>query len=191
MSIFNKAFNNPPSPPEDRLRYAVLKNDIKTVQDLIKKGVDINAQDRQGFTPLIIAARHGRAMCARVLLGHGAEIDKKDYKGNSALLWAAFHGYGEVVDVLLEKGADIDARGKNGTALTCAVYFQREGIVSALLRHGANLEKKDPNGNTAMSLARKNGNEDIGRMLHEVMVNRTQNRLREAARRKPRPKFKP
>lgn len=192
VSIFNNAFNLQTEPPESRLRLAVFRNDIKTMQDLIKRGVDINAQDNKGFTALIIAARQGRKDCARILIGHGADLDKVDNQGHTALIWASFFGYTEIATMLVDKGADLDARGKRGTALTCATFFGREEIVDALLRHGADIDMPDPNGDTAIKLARKKGHEIIDKMLHDVLLKKVEKNLRGAARnRRPRPKFKP
>ncbi|MBU6475417.1 MAG: ankyrin repeat domain-containing protein [Alphaproteobacteria bacterium] len=182
----------PSAPLEARLRLAVQRNDIKTMQDLIKRGADINAQDNLGYTPLIIAARLGRIDCARILLGHGAEIDKADHQGHTALLWASFYGYTETATLLAGRGADPDVRGKKGTALTCATFFGREEIVRVLLQYGADIDKADPNGLTPVMLARQNEDESIGALLHEALLKKMHRLLQEAARRKrPRPKFKP
>lgn len=45
-----------------------------TVRDLLREGVDLNARDDTGRTPLIHAAEQGRTEIVRELLGAGADL---------------------------------------------------------------------------------------------------------------------
>ncbi|MDR1886139.1 MAG: ankyrin repeat domain-containing protein [Synergistaceae bacterium] len=40
---------------------------------LIKKGVDVNARDKYGRTPLILAAEHKNPEIREILIKHGAK----------------------------------------------------------------------------------------------------------------------
>lgn len=76
--------------------------DLDWVRDtiilLVKHGANINAADKDGMTPLMVAAQHKRLMALKTLLNLGANITKKDKKGRTALDWAksdptCTHGY--------------------------------------------------------------------------------------------------
>lgn len=67
-----------------------------------------------GSPPLMIAANHGSAAAARVLLAAGAEVNAVNRQGGTALQFAALRGTPETVAVLLDAGADPmpSARGR-------------------------------------------------------------------------------
>lgn len=55
---------------------------------LVEAGVDVNAPNVRGFTPLMAAAKNDDAALVRDLLAHGADPAAKDQKGLSALAYA-------------------------------------------------------------------------------------------------------
>jgi uncharacterized protein len=75
------------------------------IEFLLKRGVDINAQNEQGETALVIAAWYGRAELVEILLKKGADPNVKTRKGLSALKVAKANGYDGIVRSLLAHGA--------------------------------------------------------------------------------------
>ena len=58
------------------LHAAVFKDRKRIVEDLIRKGADVNAiRDKDYFTPLAQAAHKAHVGCLRVLLAAGASLD--------------------------------------------------------------------------------------------------------------------
>ena len=57
------------------LHAAALGNDAETVRVLVDAGLDVNASDFQGFTPLIYAASNVNLAAARLLLAKGADVN--------------------------------------------------------------------------------------------------------------------
>lgn len=55
------------------------------VKSLIKAGADVNAQNRDGYTPLMLAARTDNTSLAETLLSAGAKPAMKNNKGETAL----------------------------------------------------------------------------------------------------------
>ena len=96
--------------------------------------------NRGGFTPLLFAARHGRAAAARILLDAGADVESPAPTGASPLALAALSGQGAFAAYLLDRGADPNAIGGGYTALHAAVLRGDGTLVRTLLAHGA-----DPN----------------------------------------------
>ena len=59
---------------EDRktaLHFAAQKDDVKTMKQVIKKGLPVDAEDKDGWTPLHEAARYGSKGAAAVLTKKG------------------------------------------------------------------------------------------------------------------------
>lgn len=97
---------------------AIWSNTASLVEGLLKAGVDGNARNQRGWTPLHVAADHYSVDAARVLLGHGAEVNARDVYGNTPLARAVYRSKGgtelELVRLLLSRGADPDIKNKNG-----------------------------------------------------------------------------
>jgi len=51
---------------------------------MIEAGVDVNASNNQGLTPLMAAAENDDVELVRDLLGHGADPNARDRKGQRA-----------------------------------------------------------------------------------------------------------
>jgi len=71
---------------------------------------DINAQDINGNTALMVAAAQGNVAQLQSLIEKGAEVDARGRIGNTALIYAAQEGHVDVVKMLVDAGADIAAR---------------------------------------------------------------------------------
>ena len=101
---------------------AIKQNDIEAVEVLLEEGVDVNAKDNYGATPLISAAFFGYTEIAELLLEAGADPNIKDKDGWTPLMIAAMDGKTGVVKLLLKAGADPNAKNKEGeTALYWAL----------------------------------------------------------------------
>ena len=60
---------------------AVGYQNLDDVKSFIAKGVDINADDGYGNTPLILAAQNGNYAIAKYLIDNGADIDAQNNDG--------------------------------------------------------------------------------------------------------------
>ncbi len=104
----------------EKLFAAVIRNDVKSVDSLLKSGVDVDAREGYAFewTALICAVVHGHEEVAKLLIANGASVDAVSEGGNTALMFAAVNDHEGVVKLLLESNANIDLRNENGkTAL--------------------------------------------------------------------------
>jgi len=72
---------------------------------LLDKGADINAKDRDGWTPLIKAAAGGFTDLARLLLERGADMDVVDSLERSASMYAGLPGHEEIATLFKEARA--------------------------------------------------------------------------------------
>ena len=58
------------------LHYAILGNQAKCVEYLLKKGANINAEDNTKMKPLQVSAEKGFIECVKILLAYGAQADE-------------------------------------------------------------------------------------------------------------------
>jgi hypothetical protein len=92
--------------------------------NLLNRGVDVNAFDSRGETPLHTLLSHVRhhdedktiALFTKlmVLRDHGADPHLRDRNGNAALHLACKSGHVPCVEILLAMGANVDARNYSG-----------------------------------------------------------------------------
>jgi ankyrin repeat protein len=87
-----------------RLCQAIVDQDLEHVQDWCEQdGVDVNARDHTGRTPLQLAALCSTPEIVQVLIDHGARIVSRIADGFTALHIAAQRGNAPMVKALLEK----------------------------------------------------------------------------------------
>lgn len=95
------------------LHNAAEAGNIDTVKDLIEPRdsnnapAKVDAPDRFGMTPLMLAVSNGHQAVALYLLEQGADPNKRDSFGMTALMWARTSQDPEIARNLLRKGANI------------------------------------------------------------------------------------
>ena len=100
---------------------------------LLRRGAEIDLQDKNGDTALIFAAFHGHMQTIDVLLQHGADVNRKDNKGWNALMFSVDSGHGDIARVLLDKGAKADHINHDGqTAADIAAGAERNELQDIL-----------------------------------------------------------
>lgn len=88
------------------LLFAVERDDLERVTELLASGVDPNGVNPQGRTPLMVAAFGTNAAMVHALARAGAEVNRQARNGSTALMKAALWGRLEIVQALLALGAD-------------------------------------------------------------------------------------
>ena len=83
------------------IHWAASDGKLKSVKFLLDNRQDINAQDGNGCSPVIIAAQYGRTEMIVYLVKNGADVNQRDVNGDTALHWAAYKGFEEVAGVLM------------------------------------------------------------------------------------------
>jgi ankyrin repeat protein len=116
------------------LHMAAAEGDAETIHLLLRCGVDVDAKDRRGVTPLTCALHAGNAETARALMAAGArKVAVKNDPGETILLDAVRDGDADLVQVLLENGADPNERtAQNETPLDLAIQQGYDDIVQLL-----------------------------------------------------------
>ena len=127
------------------------------VQAELDAGVDVNARNETGYTPLHLAARQGTAEVVQLLITAGADVNTRSEDGTTPLHWAAWQGTAEVVQLLIAAGADVNARSETGyTPLLLAAGWGTAETTEALVAAGADITAKTERGRSVWDLAQKN-----------------------------------
>jgi len=141
-------------------------NQAEIIKYFLSKGTDANKADKEGNTPLMIAASARDTSVLEILLPLTKNINAQNTKGESALTSAVRSGTPEAVNLLLSKGADVNVKDKDGNNL--GVYLvqsyrpagrEKEAVdpfdakAKLLQEKGLNLAAPQKDGNTLYHLA--------------------------------------
>lgn len=109
---------------------ACLGLDIETARGLAEQ----HPEYLQDATPLLMAAKSGRADVIALLLDLGTPINVTDANGESALHASAWTDSVPIAQLLIERGAEIDARDRrfHGTPLDWASHFHKQQLTDYL-----------------------------------------------------------
>ncbi|XP_016121344.1 kinase D-interacting substrate of 220 kDa-like, partial [Sinocyclocheilus grahami] len=94
------------------LMLASEQGSLEIVQELIRRGANVNLDDVDCWSALISAAKEGHVEVVKELLENSAYIEHRDMGGWTALTWASYKGRVEVATVLLETGANPNTTGQ-------------------------------------------------------------------------------
>jgi len=153
------------------------RGDLKSVQQYIENGVDINLLNDDGFTAIMLASIDGHLEIVKYLVENGANVNIKitsnegDY-WRTSLHFATLFRHLEVVKYLVENGADINATDNyHNTSLMNASEKGYKKIVKYLMESGADINFGDFYGNTALIIAQKHEHTEIIKLLEDEAKN--------------------
>jgi uncharacterized protein len=126
------------------LHYAVRRQDVAAVRQLLAHHALCDAQNRYGVTPLGLAVEQGNLEIVNALIAAGADVNHALPVGETILMTAARTGNVPVLQALLRKDARADVRdGFYGeTALIWATDADHADAVAALLDAGAGVDTR-------------------------------------------------
>lgn len=159
------------------INIAASNGDVKTVQDLLNKGADVNDPDIDGRTPLHFAASRGHEEMVKFLLRRGANAYQTTNKGNTLLHTATSSGHKTIIEILLahitnDKHNFINAKttGGGNTALHVAAKNGSVEIVRLLLKEGAIYNTKNNKGELSVNLSKEQQIINLFTLIDELFV---------------------
>jgi ankyrin repeat protein len=154
----------------EALGVSALDGEIEAIRSALKGGLDVNAQDSNGLTMLMMAGFNGHAELVRLLLDAGADINQTESIGRTALMLASTGPSVETVKLLLDSGAKVNMTDnhEDWTALMMAAAEGQTEVVNLLLASGADATMKDTDGEDSAYFARQRGFEALAQMLEKV-----------------------
>jgi len=140
---------------------------LNLVKMLLEAGINLNLQNKDGYTSLIsaVAVNYSKKI-VQILLDNGANPNMQDYCGWTALHWAAIENKLKMARMLLDKGVNLNIPNNIGrTALHLAVKMHNPKIVQMLIDYDANPTIQDIEGCTALDWAIKQEDQEIINLL--------------------------
>ncbi len=145
--------------------YVALRSESwKAVEALLNHpGLQVDAANANGETPLMMAALRGQVPWMQRLVERGAAVNKA---GWNPLHYAASGPSVQAVEWLLARGAAVDARSPNGsTALMMAARYGAIDATDLLLAKGANPALRNDRELSAADFARAAGRDTLAQRL--------------------------
>ena len=137
------------------LHVAVRDGRVAIPRLLLKHGVNLERPDREGHTPMYHALMNGQVRIAKLLHQHGASLDP-----TRLLLALVDKGVSQRDSLiyLMEQGAQIEQRNAKGdTPLLSAIRQGNHKLAKHLVNLGADVQARDAQGNSALSIAKSLG----------------------------------
>ncbi len=152
-----------PAPPTVNLDRAVQIGDLDQIKRHIYWKSDLNQPNADGDPPLHVASRAGRVAIARELARRGSNLTALNADGYSPLYVALAHGRTQVAMMLVDRGAPLEAQSML-VDLVRADVIDRDAL-TFLIRSGADVNRTDPEGDTPLHVAVRNGHLNAIRRL--------------------------
>ena len=131
---------------------ALKQENMKSIEEHIKNGVNIKKKNLHGLNPLHMAAQMGNSRLIDLFLAKGVGINLLSRSKHTALHIAVKQQHMDIVKQLLKYGAKINTQNSDGDSpLHVATRYGNFDLVHLLLDHGANPNMKN-NANTSAFL---------------------------------------
>ncbi|MCU4155160.1 ankyrin repeat domain-containing protein [Carboxylicivirga sp. A043] len=150
---------------------AALNGNIDLVQKAIDSGVDIEARNENGYTALMLSGYNGHHHIIKLLLEHKPNIDAVDGLNRTALMFASTGPFEAAVEVLIKAGANVNAidSHENWTPVMFAAGEGQLGVIKLLVANGADLNKVDIDGESALDFAQTNGHTEAAKYIQSQL----------------------
>lgn len=192
LDLYPDAVHDKDYEQDNALTFAAMAGHTRVVHYLLHPpkgthGVDINARNKLGYTPLIRAAMNGRKEVASLLLKEGADLWLADKDGFTAALCAALHGYLPVLELIVseakqrhgvEEAVNKLRDGKTITGRTLIMCAARNGHLKiteyVIANQLGNVDDRDKEDDTALICAAMNDHVEVVQWLIEHGVSAIQ-----------------
>src|ERR1039458_317311 len=137
---------------DSRLADAAQAQENATVRSLLQQKVDVNEPQPDGTTALHWAVREDDLETADLLIRAGANVKAANRFGATPLSLAATNGNAAMIEKLLKASEDANAvvSESGDTVLMLAARTGKPDAVAMLLDHGADVNKTNTTGQTAL-----------------------------------------
>ncbi|KAG5493000.1 hypothetical protein JKF63_01581 [Porcisia hertigi] len=137
------------------LHFAAFNGDVEMMGLLLEYKADLNIENMDGNTPLVMAVKGRKLECIRILANAGADVNKESDTGSSAAHYAASMGFLDCLRLLVQLGAKtMYAVSEAGTLLHWACHSGDLNCIGAVLyEFKVPIDAVDKHGGTALFTA--------------------------------------
>lgn len=123
-----------------RLMNAIMENDDRVCYILLESGANPNAQDKDGWTPLMYACRYAQTSTViQLLFEYGAKLDaKSNYQVSVLQIAAAYSKNRKVLATVLEQAANLKLNLQD-SFITALKEERSEEFIGEYLKYNLNL----------------------------------------------------
>lgn len=123
-----------------RLMNAIMENDDRVCYILLESGANPNAQDKDGWTPLMYACRYAQTSTViQLLFEYGAKLDaKSNYQVSVLQIAAAYSKNRKVLATVLEQAANLKLNLQD-SFITALKEERSEEFINEYLKYNLNL----------------------------------------------------
>ena len=147
------------------LHIALINNaPMSKIQHIIGLTQDVNIRNKNGDSPLYLAASRNMEQVGKLLLEKGADIFSTN-KDNNSPLRLALKESGSVQNWLITSRTIVSTDGSGNTVLHYAADWEYANAIKTLLEKGADINAKNANGETCIFNAAKSNNPQIIQLL--------------------------
>ena len=131
---------------------ALVVDGVATLDNLLNHGLDLNARDKNGDTPLHRAAARGTPEIVQRLVDRGANLSAVNNRGQTPFLVSLAVNSEEKSKILLKHGSNVQVADNNGTtALHFAVL--QPSLVKMIIKEGIDVNAANVDGCTPLHRA--------------------------------------
>ncbi|KAE9371255.1 hypothetical protein N431DRAFT_376754 [Stipitochalara longipes BDJ] len=137
------------------LHKAITKGHDNVAILLLNHGANANGKDHLGYSPLHHAAEIGNLSMVQELFMFEAQASPRDNLGVTPLHLAALHSHERVAEFLIARGAEVEVATIDHlqTPFHWAAWYESKKLVVLFLKHGANINAQNYDGETALHYA--------------------------------------
>lgn len=138
---------------------AVQRDDPRTVTRLLERGFDPNSVDPQGQSALYVALREPSLKVVEALWqAPGLKLDEPNGVGETPLMMACLRGHLDWIRRLLDRGAALHRPGWSPVHYAASAPESPDAL-ELLLRRGAPVDPRSPQGQTPLMMAARWGDQ--------------------------------
>ena len=145
---------------------AIDLEDVRTVEQLLERGIDPNTPNPAGIPALMLALKLPTPAVATALLARpDIKVEVRNAQDESPLMLAALAGDLEICQTLIQRDADVNKPG--WAPLHYAATNSHIPVIQLLLDNHAYIDAASPNGSTPLMMAAMYGNTSAVKLLLE------------------------
>ncbi len=151
------------------LELAVEKENLKLLELLLARKVDLEIPFQDGNTALMAALKKKNETIASLLVDEGANINMKSSDGHSPLIQSILNSFFNFSVKLINKGADIKQKYESSSIiwLVLSDYSkdQSNKLINILVEKGIDLDQESNDGFTELMYAIDQGDDELVQLL--------------------------